>query len=103
MDAADLVVCCEVLEHLERPDDGLQVLQAIVSPYLIVSVPREPLWRALNMARGKYWKDRGNTPGHIQNWSQSQLLSLVSRYFDVLEVRSPVPWTILLCRCLDKP
>ena len=38
------------------------------------------------------------TPGHIQNWSQSQFLSLVSRYFEVLEVRSPVPWTMLLCR-----
>jgi len=27
-----------------------------------VSVPREPLWRMLNMARGAYWKSLGNTP-----------------------------------------
>jgi SAM-dependent methyltransferase len=98
VDAADLVVCCEVLEHLERPDDGLKALQAIASPYLIISVPREPLWRVMNMFRGRYWRDWGNTRGHIQNWSQSQFLSLVSRYFEVLAVRSPVPWTILLCR-----
>ena len=98
VDAADLVVCCEVLEHLERPDDGLKALQAIASPYLIISVPREPLWCVMNIVRGRYWRDWGNTPGHIQNWSQSQFLSLVSRYFEVLEVRSPVPWTMLLCR-----
>ncbi len=98
VDAAHLVICCEVLEHLERPDDGLKALQAIASPYLIISVPREPLWCVMNIVRGRYWRDWGNTPGHIQNWSQSQFLSLVSRYFEVLEVRSPVPWTMLLCR-----
>ena len=27
--------------------------------HLLVSVPREPLWRGLNMARGAYWKDLG--------------------------------------------
>ena len=31
--------------------------------HLLVSVPREPLWRGLNMARGAYLKDLGNTPG----------------------------------------
>jgi len=98
VDAANLVVCCEVLEHLESPDDGLQALQAVAKPYLIISVPREPLWRVMNMARGKYWTNWGNTPGHVQRWSKRQFLALVSRYFEVLEVRSPIPWTILLCR-----
>lgn len=100
-DAAHLVVCCEVLEHLDRPEDALQVLQAVARPYLIISVPREPLWSALNMARGKYWTDWGNTPGHLQRWSQHQFLTLVSRYFEVLEVRSPIPWMMLLCRLRD--
>lgn len=97
-DAAPLIVCCEVLEHLEQPDKGLQSLQAIASAYLIISVPREPFWSVMNMARGKYWKDWGNTPGHIQKWSQRRILTLVSRYFEVLELRSPIPWTMLLCR-----
>ncbi len=98
LESADLVVCSEVLEHLERPEDGLNALQSIASPYLIISVPREPLWSAMNMARGKYWADFGNTPGHIQRWSQGQFLGLVSRYFDVEELRTPIPWTMLLCR-----
>lgn len=98
VDAAHLVVCCEVLEHLDRPDDALQILQAVARPYLIVSVPLEPLWSVMNMARGKYWTDLGNTPGHMQKWSKRQFLALVSRYFEVLEVRSPIPWTMLLCR-----
>jgi ubiquinone/menaquinone biosynthesis C-methylase UbiE len=97
-DAAHLVVCCEVLEHLERPEDGLRALQSVANPYLIISVPCEPLWSVLNMARGKYLSEFGNTPGHLQRWSQKEFIRLVSKYFEVLEVRSPIPWSMMLCR-----
>jgi ubiquinone/menaquinone biosynthesis C-methylase UbiE len=97
-DKANLVVCCQVLEHLERPDDALMVLQRIASPYLIICVPCEPKWSFLNMARGKYWADMGNTPGHIQRWSKKEFVKLAARYFDVVKVNSPLPWTMLLCK-----
>jgi SAM-dependent methyltransferase len=97
-DTADLVVCCEVLEHLENPEVALGALQGVVERYLIASVPREPLWGALNLARGKYTADLGNTPGHLQRWSKVGFVSLVSKYFEVVEVSTPLPWTMLLCR-----
>lgn len=97
-DSADLVVCCEVLEHLEQPETALQVLQQVTARHLILSVPREPLWRVLNMARGKYLTDWGNTPGHLQHWSGQGFVRLVSAYFQVVEVKNPLPWTMLLCR-----
>jgi 2-polyprenyl-3-methyl-5-hydroxy-6-metoxy-1,4-benzoquinol methylase len=97
-DSADLVVCMEVLEHLDRPEDGLRALQRIVTGHLIVSVPREPIWRILNMARGRYLSDYGNTPGHLQHWSRRAFVRWVQQAFEVTEVRSPLPWTMLLCR-----
>lgn len=97
-DAADLMVCCEVLEHLEQPELALQALQPVVGRHLILSVPREPLWRILNMARGKYPTVLGNTPGHVQHWSRRGFVRLVSAYFEVIEVKNPLPWTMLLCR-----
>lgn len=97
-DSADLVVCCEVLEHLEHPEAALQALQQVVGRHLIVSVPREPLWCALNLVRGKYIADWGNTPGHIQHWSKAGFVQMVSKYFEVIEVKNPLPWTMLLCR-----
>ncbi len=102
-DSAQLVVCCEVLEHLEQPEQALQKLAALANPHLILSVPREPLWSILNMARGKYWGALGNTPGHLQRWSQRRFVALVSRFVDVEEVRSPLPWTMLLARRKDQP
>lgn len=97
-DGADLVVCCEVLEHLESPQQGIAALQSIATGYVILSVPREPLWCLLNFARGKYLRQWGNTPGHIQHWSKRQFVAFVSQYFDVIEVRSPLPWTMVLCK-----
>ena len=95
---APLVVCCEVLEHLDVPEDGLEILSKLAEPWMLCSVPREPLWRFLNLARGRYVKDLGNTPGHVNHWSKRGFIRFVSQRFDVVESRSPLPWTMLLCR-----
>lgn len=97
-DSAPLIVCCEVLEHLEVPELALTILAELADPYVLVSVPREPLWRLLNLTRGKYLRSLGNTPGHVQWWSKSAFLSLLRRHFALVEVRSPLPWTMALCR-----
>ena len=97
-DSADLIVCCEVLEHLEHPEEALRALRKVTSQHLILSVPREPLWCALNMVRGKYISDWGNTPGHLQRWSKQGFIKFVSEYFEVTKIRSPIPWTMMLCQ-----
>ncbi len=92
----DLVVGCEVLEHVEDPDRALAEVARVSGRYAILSVPREPLWRVLNVARGKYVAARGNTPGHLQHWSTTGFVELANRYFDVIDVATPIPWTMLL-------
>jgi 2-polyprenyl-3-methyl-5-hydroxy-6-metoxy-1,4-benzoquinol methylase len=97
-DKAPLVICCEVLEHLAEPELALQRLASIADPWLIVSVPREPIWRILNLLRGKYILKLGNTPGHVQHWGKQAFIQLVSQHVDIVETRSPFPWTMLLCK-----
>jgi len=92
----DLVICLEVLEHLEDPRAGLEELARVSRKYAIVSVPREPIWRMLNVMRGKYIGTLGNTPGHIQHWSTGSFRNFVDPLFDTLQVRTPLPWTMLL-------
>jgi 2-polyprenyl-3-methyl-5-hydroxy-6-metoxy-1,4-benzoquinol methylase len=102
-DAAELIVCCEVMEHLADPDAALAVVAGLARPWAIVSVPREPLWRALNLARLKYVGALGNTPGHLNRWSRRAFVGFLERRLEVVEVRSPLPWTMALCRAPQPP
>jgi len=97
-DEFDLAAAIEVLEHVPEPEATLAEMARVAHRHLLVSVPREPLWRGLNMARGAYWRNLGNTPGHVNHWSKRGFVSLLSRYGAVEEVRSPFPWTMLLVR-----
>lgn len=97
-DQYDLVVCCEVLEHLEDPVEAIKILRALCRTHLLVSVPREPVWRAMNLLRGKYWRELGNTPGHIQHWSRESFLAMLGDHVEIIAARSPLPWTLVLCR-----
>lgn len=94
----DLATAIEVLEHVPDPEHTLGEMARCAQRHLLVSVPREPLWRMLNMARGAYWPELGNTPGHLNHWSRRAFVQLLGRYGQVAEVRSPFPWTMLLVR-----
>jgi 2-polyprenyl-3-methyl-5-hydroxy-6-metoxy-1,4-benzoquinol methylase len=94
----DVATAIEVLEHVPDPEHTVAEMARVAGGHLLVSVPREPLWRALNMARGAYLRDLGNTPGHLNHWSKRSFVRLLSRYGTVVEARSPFPWTMLLVR-----
>ncbi len=97
-DEFELASAIEVLEHVPDPAHTVAEMARVASTWLLVSVPREPLWRGLNMARGAYLKDLGNTPGHLNHWSKRAFVSLLSQHGTVVEARSPFPWTMLLVR-----
>ena len=97
-DEFDMVAAIELLEHVPDPEATVAEMARVARSRLLASVPREPLWRALNMARGAYLRDLGNTPGHVNHWSKRAFVSLLSRYGTVEEARSPFPWTMALVR-----
>lgn len=94
----DLVVACEVFEHLEDPQRALDAVCEVADRFVLVTVPREPLWRILNVARGHYLPAWGNTDGHLQHWSRGALLRFLSSRLDIVDTRAPLPWTQALCR-----
>ena len=99
----DLVLACEVLEHLEQPAQALGEIERVCDSHALVSVPWEPVWRMLNMARCKYWSRLGNTPGHVQHFSRRAIRKLVGGHLQVVAERRPFPWTTLLARRRSQP
>lgn len=91
----DLVVACEVLEHINNPSYTLKEMHRVTKKYIIISVPFEPYWRLMNIARLKYLNSFGNTPGHINHWSLKGITKLVEVYFLPLEIRISFPWIFI--------
>lgn len=95
-DYADLVICCEVLEHVEQPSDALKSLRTLGANQYLLSVLHEPVWRILNCIRGKYIRDFGNTPGHINHWSMKEFKKfLYNAEFSITKILNPFPWIMV--------
>jgi 2-polyprenyl-3-methyl-5-hydroxy-6-metoxy-1,4-benzoquinol methylase len=94
----DVATAIEVLEHVPDPAHTVAEMARCAERHLLVSVPREPLWRMLNMVRGAYLGQLGNTPGHLNHWSRRSFARLLAQHGEVVELRSPFPWTMLLVR-----
>jgi ubiquinone/menaquinone biosynthesis C-methylase UbiE len=92
----ELVCAIETLEHVTDPERAVAELARVAGRHVLASVPREPLWRALNVARGAYVRQLGNTPGHLNHWSKRSFARLLARHGRVVELRSPFPWTMVL-------
>ncbi|MBV9003698.1 MAG: class I SAM-dependent methyltransferase [Solirubrobacterales bacterium] len=97
----EVATAIEVLEHVPDAEHTVAEMARCASKWLLVSVPREPLWRIVNVARGAYWRELGNTPGHVNHWSKRSFVAMLSRYGEVAEARSPFPWTMCLVRVGD--
>ncbi|HYH59732.1 MAG TPA: class I SAM-dependent methyltransferase [Thermoleophilaceae bacterium] len=97
-DEFDVACAIEVLEHVPDPERTLAEMTRVARRYVLVSVPREPLWRGLNLLRGAYVRQLGNTPGHVNHWSKPAFLDFANRHGQIEAIRSPFPWTMLLVR-----
>ena len=97
-DEFDLVAAIEALEHIRDPERTVAEMARVARRHLLVSVPREPMWRILNVTRGAYVRELGNTPGHVNHWSKPSFVRLLARHGEVVQARSPFPWTMLLVR-----
>ena len=94
----DLVLAIEVLEHVVDPEAVLAEIARVAKDRVVLTVPWEPWWRMANLARGKYVRDLGNTPGHIQHWTHRGFRLLVARHLRVTSASVSIPWTLVAAR-----
>jgi ubiquinone/menaquinone biosynthesis C-methylase UbiE len=95
----DLVICSEVIEHLDNPSVALLELRRIAKKYCLLSVPNDFIFRSSNLVRLYYLRDLGNTPGHIQHFGILSFVGFVKKYFRVLSVQLPAClWIVVLAQ-----
>lgn len=95
----DLVICTEVLEHLEDTKKALKEVLRISKKYVLLSVPNEPLFLLSNFTQ---W---GKDIGHINHWTFWSFENFVKKNagvpIKILKRRYPFPWTMLLLEKLS--
>lgn len=95
----DIVLCNEVLEHLERPQDAIKELIRVSNKYLLLSVPNEPWFRLANFFRGRHITRFGNHPEHIQHWSHTDFVKFLKKNkLKVRDKKLPFAWTLILAQ-----
>lgn len=94
----DLACAIEMLEQSPDPALALGELARVARRHVLVSVPREPVWRMLNVARGAYVRSLGNSPGNVQHFSARAFVTLCRTVGEPLAVARPFPWTMVLLR-----
>ncbi len=96
-DEFDCIICLEVLEHLENPQESLKKLCDLQPKNIILSVPNEPWFRICQMLSLKNLSRLGNDFDHVQNWSSSQFTNMVKDYLNITSVDvSAFPFTIVV-------
>jgi 2-polyprenyl-3-methyl-5-hydroxy-6-metoxy-1,4-benzoquinol methylase len=97
----DAVIASQVLEHLPEPGRFLERLVALCRGRLILSVPFEPWFRLLNLARGRDLRRWGNHPEHVNQWGMKTFTDFVARYAHVEQTLIAFPFNIVIARPHD--
>ena len=90
----DLVLCLEVLEHLDDPAAAVRELARVAAAGVVVSVPFEPWFRIGSLLRGKYVRTLGNHPEHVNHFNRGSLAALLEPALEIEAIRSAFPWLI---------
>lgn len=94
----DIIICTEVLEHLEEPDKALDELKRVTKKYIIISVPNEPLFTIQRILRGKNVLKLGAHPEHIQHWTSGAFEKFVATKMTIIDAKTPLPWTMITAK-----
>jgi 2-polyprenyl-3-methyl-5-hydroxy-6-metoxy-1,4-benzoquinol methylase len=94
----DLVICSEVLEHIDDPAAGARLLAARSNGHALVTVPWEPWFQLANFARGKYLRTWGNHPEHIHRWSLGGFVRMLEPAMVVKQSETLFPWSLVLAQ-----
>ena len=92
----DIVVCSEVLEHLDEPERALKELKRVSKTAILLTVPHEPWFRLGNMVAFHNISRLGNPIDHVNHWNFYEFQKFVRVQLADFDCRfeKSFPWII---------
>jgi 2-polyprenyl-3-methyl-5-hydroxy-6-metoxy-1,4-benzoquinol methylase len=90
----DLIICAEVLEHVDEPERALEQIVKLAPQRVILTVPHEPWFMLSNLAMGKNITRLGNDSEHVNHFTVGSFRKLLSRKFELSRVTTSYPWIL---------
>jgi len=84
----DIVLCTEVLEHLQDPSAALREIRRVAKSGILLTVPHEPWFRLGNVLVAKNLTRLGDPIDHVNHWSKSG-------FVDFCQNQAPGNWQII--------
>jgi SAM-dependent methyltransferase len=78
----DLLICADVLEHVDEPDRLIEVFKTLRPKWLVISTPDRTL-----MAKYPKWGRASGPPSngcHVREWSFSEFRQYIGSHFDII-------------------
>jgi SAM-dependent methyltransferase len=91
----DVVLASQVLEHLIGPEKFLQRLAQLTARRLILTVPAEPWFQIINLARGRDLIRLGNHPEHVNHWNEKTFAAFVDSAARVVSTKTVFPFVVV--------
>ncbi|MGN0366667.1 MAG: class I SAM-dependent methyltransferase [Suilimivivens sp.] len=97
----DIVLCTEVLEHLNEPERALSEMARVADHTVFLTVPNEPWFCMGNLVVLKNVSRLGNPVDHVNHWTYRGFVKYITaQYVNFGKKQSDrsFPWTIMICR-----
>ncbi len=94
--AFDMVLCLEVLEHLEDLGKALQEIFRVSAKYCLFSVPHEPFFSMCRLLGGKDIARFGRHPEHINRLKSKDIIKMLGGRFKNIKKFTSFPWIFIL-------
>lgn len=93
----DIVLCTEVLEHLEDPEKAVEEVLRASKKHVVFSVPNEPFFMGGRLLRGLNIKQFGNHPEHINHWTLVTFPKMLKKHgIKIKNIQYPFPWILVV-------
>lgn len=79
---ADLVICADVIEHVDNPDDLMRFIMKMNPKHVIISTPDRDL---LHEILGRSHTGPPINKHHIREWAYDEFYNYISQYFNVIQ------------------